>query len=328
LELQGQFVGWDGVLWFIGRRGLLAFHLATGEWQPQRQGISEVYCIFGARDGTLLVNSDLGPGFWDPDTGHWQPLAPEGEGDQILPDGAALEREGQSVWLAELFVQAPGVEEPPRLHYFFEPGVEPQRFDLTPPAEWEIHQLLPQSVGSTLWFAGNRGFLSYNPAVDQWGVFELGGGSLYFMQVRQREQTVWFITDTDLGQFDTNVGTFTLIPLPALPSSQAALTVTPDAVWLLANEALYWRGLDGGRWTMVNISAPCLTGATQLAFWNGALWMGGAHGVGRVHPPASAWECFTPADGMLDAAFEQIFPLDDALWFHHPWRGLWRYKEH
>jgi hypothetical protein len=31
---------------------------------------------------------------------------------------------------------------------------------------------------------------------------------------------------------------------------------------------------------------------------------------------------------MLDAEFAQIFPTDDALWFSHPWYGLWRYKGH
>jgi hypothetical protein len=139
---------------------------------------------------------------------------------------------------------------------------------------------------------------------------------------------VWFVTDVDMGQFDINAGTFFFTPLPASPSSQVALAVTPEAIWLLVDGALYWRTPEGTRWTMVNISAPCLVEANQLVFWSGTLWMGGTHGVGRVSPPASAWECFTPADGMLDLEFELIFPVDDALWFLHPWRGLWRYKEH
>lgn len=326
LGSRGQIVGHDDVLWFAGQNGLLSFYLATGEWQWQRDGVGAAYSILGERDGALLINSDLGPGFWEPDTGRWQPLSPQEEGDRLSPDGAASEREGASLWLVELLFEGPDVEEPPHLLYFYEPDAEPQQFALAPPADWRIHQMLPQSVGNTLWFVGNRGFLSYNPAVDQWGVFELPGASLPGRYAQLGEQVVWFITDTDLGRFDTNTGTFTLAPLPVFPISQGALAAAPEALWLLADGALYWRALGGDGWTMVNSTALCLSEATQLVYWDGALWMGGAHGVGRVKPPASAWECFSPADGMLDAEFAQIFPTDDALWFSHPWYGLCRYK--
>jgi len=348
LGLQGQIVGQEDTLWFTGQNGLLSFHLATGEWRSERRGVGAVYRILGERGGALLVDSDLGVGFWEPvpqttrdvstpqttrgvsNTGRWQPLAPVGGSGRIFPDGAALEEGTQSVWLSELLLRGPGVEEPPRLLYFSEPGVEPRRFELVPPAGWDIYQLLPHPIGGTLWFVGSRGFLSYNPAVDQWGVFEPEGGFPHRRYIQQRENTVWFITDTDLGQFDTNTGVFALTPLPDLSSSQLgpALAVAPDALWLLLDGALYQGNLDGSDWVLAPAMDPCLDEATQLAFWNGALWMGGTHGVGRLDLAAGRWECFTPAGGMLDAEFEQIFPTDDALWFSHPWRGVWQKINH
>jgi hypothetical protein len=325
--LQGQPVGHDETLWFTGQQGLLTFGLVSGEWWVQRQGVRAVYRILGERGNQLLVDSDLGPGFWEPETGRWQPLAPEAAAEGIFPDNAALERDGPSVWLTEHLQGTAEAEEPPHLLYFFEPGAEPHRFDLTPPAGWTVDRLLPQSIGNTLWFVGNRGFLSYNPAVDQWGVFELPGESLAILHVQLLGSVVWFITGSDVGQFDTTTGALTLIPLPAAPVSVGALAVAPDAIWLLADRALYWRVPGEGEWTMVNSAAPCLADATHLVYWNGAVWMGGAQGVGRVEPPASAWHCVRPVDGMLDAEFAQIFPAGGELWFSHPWYGLWYYRE-
>ena len=283
------------------------------------------YHILGERAGALLINSDSGPGFWEPDAGRWEPLALLGEGEWRSPDGAALERDGASVWLVSFRRGEPGAENLSRLLYYSDPAAEPQQFELTFPVGWTVLSLLPQSVGNTLWFAGDRGFLSYNPAVDQWGVFELVEESLSIRHVQLLGQTVWFITEVDLGQFDTTTGAFSLVPLPLPSFSHGTLAVAPEALWLLVDGALFWRTPDGGEWTMVNITAPCLAEATHLAYWDGSLWMGGAAGVGWVKPPASAWGCFTPTHGMLDTEFEELFPLDDALWFSHPWYGLWRY---
>jgi len=246
-----------------------------------------------------------------------------------LPDGAALDPDAQSVWLAELLLGSPEAEAEaqPRLLYFSEPGMEPQRYDLNPPAGWQVHQLLPYPIGNTLWFIGNLGFLSYNPAIDQWGVFELESEYLYLRALHQSEHIVWFMTDTQLGRFDTNTGTAELIALPALPNSPPALAVTPDTLWLLLDSALYFSHTAGQDWSPVELAAPCLDQASQLAYWHGTLWMGGAHGVGQLNPAGSGWRCYASVDGMLDTEFDQIYPTDDALWFGHSWRGLWRYKD-
>lgn len=327
LGLQGQIVGHDDVLLFTGKQGLLTFNLVSGEWRSLRQSLRAVYRIMGERSGQLLVDTDQGPGLWAPELQSWQLLAPEGTAEQILPGDAALERDGPGVWLTERSIGGTDTEGPPHLLYFLEPGAEAQRFELAPPAGWTIYQLLPRSIGNTLWFAGNRGFLSYNPAVDQWGVFEVAGDSLSILHVQLLESVVWFVTQSDLGQFDTNTGVITLTPLPSAPVSGAALAIAPNATWLLADRALYWRAPDDGDWTMVNSTAPCLEDATRLVYWSGAVWLGGAHGVGRVEPPASAWHCLGPADGMTDAEFAQILPLGDTLWFSHPWYGVWFYRE-
>jgi hypothetical protein len=322
LDLQGQIVGHDETLWFTSAHGLLSFDLATGLWQPVGEAPRAIYRILGEQAGALLVNSDAGPGFWEPDSSHWEPLALIGEGEWRSPDGAALERDGTSIWLIKF---QPAADERPHLLYYSEPAAAPQQFELSFPAGWTAYRLLPQSVGNTLWFVGDRGFLSYNPAVDQWGVFELAGASLSLRHVQLLGGTVWFITDFDLGQFDTATGTFSLIPLPIPSFSHGALAVTAEALWLLVDGAFFWRAPDGVEWTMVNITAPCLAEATELIYWKNALWMGGAAGVGSVEPPASAWLCYSPADGMFDTEFEALFPLPEALWFSHPWYGLWRY---
>jgi hypothetical protein len=326
--LQGQIAGRQNQLFFPGRRGLVAFNLETGEWQTIRRGVGEVRRILGIRDGILLIDSDLGPGFWNPDQDYWRPLAPVGGTGQIIPDAAALEPGTKSVWLAELLLRGPGVEGPPRLLYFTEPGVEPQRFDLHPPTDWQVFQLLPQPAGNTLWFIGNRGFLSYNPAIDQWGVFEIMN-ELYPMvrTFHQAGDTVWFVTESDLGQFNTTTGGHTLTPLPVDVASTAALDTTEESIWLLLNGALY-RGDPGSfDWRQIEAAAPCLDEADQLTVWHGAVWVGGRHGVGRLDPDAGSWTCYTPASGMLDQEFQQMIPTTDSLWFSHPWYGVWRYKE-
>lgn len=328
LGLQGEILGRGDTLWFPGRNGLLTFHLETGRWSSPLPEMNAIYRILGTRDGTLLVNSNIGPGFWNPDTGELQTIMPAGEQlDPSLVQGAALEKGAQSIWIAEALPEEPGGEAAPRLLHFIDAGVAPQPFELTPPSNWTIVLLLPQSIGGTLWFVGDRGFLSYNPAVNQWGVFEVASGPFQVRQVQQKENIVWFLTDSDLGKFDTNTGELSLIALPVPPYSLVTLAVGAEAVWLLADRFLYWSVPGLTEWTQVNSTAPCLVNASQLAFWNGALWMGGANGVGRVQPPASAWECFTPADGLLDAEFEQIVAANDALWFANPQRGLWRYRE-
>jgi streptogramin lyase len=326
--LQGQIAGRENQLFFPGRSGLVAFNLETGEWQTIRQGVGEVRRILGTRDGTLLIDSDLGPGFWHPDQDYWRPLAPVGGSGQITPDAAALEPGGKSVWLAELLLRGPGVETPPRLLYFTEPGVEPRRFDVHPPTDWQVFQLLPQPVGNTLWFIGNRGFLSYNPAIDQWGVFEVMDELFPMLRAfYQAGDTVWFVTTTDLGQFNTTTGSYSLTPLPASAEGSAALAITPETVWLLLGSGLF-RGQPGSSdWVQVEASAPCLDEDYLLAYWHGSLWAGGSHGVGRLDPARETWACYTPASGMLDQEFEQIIPTADALWFSHLWYGVWRYEE-
>ena len=339
LMLQGQIACYGEILLFTGQNGLLVFELDAGEWRSWRWGEkpNAVHQVLGQQDGALLVSSDLGVGFWEPATGDWQPVMPVGESERLLPDGASLDSGAPSVWLIEQLHGAPGVEAAPRLLLLTEPGVEPQRFELVPPADWSLFQLLPESTGNTLWFAGSRGFVSYSPAVDQWGIFELDTESFNLEHVQQHGHLVWFITDTDLGQFDTNTGTFYLSPLPVAGGSQPALAVTADAVWLLVDGLLYRGEPDGSRWVPVDTTAyTCLSEATRLAYWSGALWLGGVHGVGRLEEvallqpaqDASNWECYTPAEGMLDAEFEQIIPTDDALWFSHRWFGLWRYTNH
>jgi hypothetical protein len=326
--LQGQIAGSENQLFFPGRSGLVAFNLETGEWQTIRRGVGEVRQILGARDGALLIDSDLGPGFWDPDEDYWRPLAPVGGSGQIAPDAAAMEPATKSVWLAEFLLRGPGVEAPPRLLYFTEPGVAPQRFDLNPPTDWEVYQLLPQPVGNTLWFIGNRGFLSYNPAIDQWGVYEITAER--FARVRTFRQTgsaVWFVTDTDVGQFNTTTGTHTLIPLPVTPTSSAWVVATPETIWLLLDGTLFRGEGESGDWVQMETAAPCLDEASQLAFWQDALWMGGGYGVGRLVPGEDRWLCYTPATGMLDQEFQRLVPTEDGLWFSHTWYGVWRYQE-
>jgi len=326
--LQGQMVGWENQLFFPGRAGLATLNMETGEWQTIQRRVSEVRRILGARDGALLIDSNLGPGFWDPDEGFWRPLAPVGGSGQIAPDAAALERTSKSVWLAELLLRGPGVEAPPRLLYSTVPGVEPQRFDLNPPTDWQILQLLPQPVGNTVWFIGNRGFLSYNPAIDQWGVYEIMNDLFPIVRTfRQAGNTVWFVTDTDLGQFSTTTGAHTLIPLPATVTLSVSVAATPATVWLLLDGTLYRGDGESGDWVQIEAAAPCLDKASQLAFWQGTLWMGGSYGVGRLEPDGGRWLCYTPATGMMDQEFEQLVPTEDALWFSHSWYGVWRYRE-
>jgi hypothetical protein len=326
--LQGEITGHENTLYFPGRSGLVAFSLETGEWQTIRRRVGEVRRVLGERGGALLIDSDLGPGFWNPDEDYWRPLAPVGGPGQITPDAAALEPGTTSVWLAELLLQGPGVEAPPRLLYFTEPGVQPQRFELNPPTDWQVFQLLPHPVGNTLWFIGNRGFLSYNPAIDQWGVYEIMAELFAMMRTyRQDGSTVWFVTETDLGQFDTTTGNSTLTPLPVTPVLSASLAAAPETIWVLLNGTLY-RGQPGSaQWEPVQGAAPCLDEADQLAYWDGTLWMGGAHGVGRLDPDLDTWMCYTPASGMLDEQFAQITPTQDSLWFAHPWYGAWRYSD-
>jgi streptogramin lyase len=232
------------------------------------------------------------------------------------------------VWLAELFLRGPGVEEPPRLLYFTEPGVEPQHFDLAPPTDWQVFQLLPQPVGNTLWFIGNRGFLSYNPAIDQWGVFEIIADLFPMVRAfRQAGEIVWFITENDLGQFNTTTGSHTLTPLPVTSTSSAALAVTPDEVWLLLDGILFRGRPESAEWTQIESGAPCLAEAEQLTVWAGSLWVGGSYGVGRLDPAGEKWKCYSPATGMLDQEFAQLLPAQEELWFAHPWYGIWRYRE-
>jgi hypothetical protein len=327
-SLQGQISGRDNRLFFPTREGLIAFDLETGEWQTLRQGVGEVRQILGARGGALLIDSDLGPGFWNPDDDYWRPLAPVGGSGQISPSSAALEQGAKSVWLLDLRFRELGSEEPPYLLYFTEPGVEPQRFELMPPTDWQVFQLLPQPVGNTVWFIGNRGFLSYNPAIDQWGVYEIAAepytGARAF---HQAANTVWFVTETELGEFDIATGSHTLTPLPVTTSTQAALAATSDEIWLLADDILFHRELDSPDWIQTDAAAPCLDEADQMAWWGESLWVGGVHGVGRLDPDGEIWVCYTPASGMLDQAFQQLVPTQEGLWFGHIWYGVWRYRE-
>lgn len=326
--LQGEIAGHENQLYFPGQSGLVAFNLETGEWQTIRRGVGKVQQVLGARDGALLIDSDLGPGFWDPDQDYWRPLAPVGGSGQILPDAAALEPGSKSVWLAELLLRGPGVEAPPRLLYFTEPGVEPQRFDLNPPTDWQVFQLLPEPVGNTLWFIGDRGFLSYNPAIDQWGVYEIMAELFSIVRTfHQAGNTVWFVTETDLGQFNTTTGNYTQTPLPMTPALSTALAASPETIWLLLNGALFRGQPESSDWVAIEATAPCLDESNQLAYWHGTLWMGGSHGVGRLDPDQQVWMCYTPASGMLDQEFQQIIPTEDSLWFGHTWYGVWRYSD-
>jgi glyoxylase-like metal-dependent hydrolase (beta-lactamase superfamily II) len=84
---------------------------------------------------------------------------------------------------------------------------------------------------------------------------------------------------------------------------------------------------ESGDWVQMETAAPCLDEASQLAFWQDALWMGGGYGVGRLVPGEDRWLCYTPATGMLDQEFQRLVPTEDGLWFSHTWYGVWRYQE-
>ncbi|MBN1319153.1 MAG: hypothetical protein JXA42_26960 [Anaerolineales bacterium] len=326
LEMLGQAAGQSTTLWFAGQNGLLAFYLETGEWRSLRQGLGSVFKILGQRGASLLLDTDLGPGFWEPESDEWKPLAPVGGLGRTSPNGAALDNEGQSVWLAQL-AGNPDDNQQPRLLYYSKPGVEPLHYNITPPAGWEVLELLSRPQGNTLWFVGTHGFLSYNPAVDQWGVYELSENVFLDIHTMNQQGTVvWFATANELGNFDANTGTYSVVPMTVPVTFQLALAVGEDQLWMLADDGLYQGTIDGDEWTMVEISAPCLDQATQLVYWENAWWVGGANGVGRIELQADSWVCFTPANGMMDKEFEQMFPTSNALWFSHPGRGIWRYK--
>ncbi len=344
LNVQGRIEGQGGWLWLPCQNGLLAYNLEADLWHRLQPGTrpGAVHEIVGELNRTLLVDSDQGLGFWDPDSGQWQPLQLPADLGRESPIGVALERGGQSIWLTSLLAVAPGEGHSeatggPQLYYYSEPGARPQQIEMVAPAGWELRQLLPTAVGSTLWFIGDQGFLSYNPAVNQWGVFAAPIDTLPPVRhAQQQENTVWFVTDTDLGRFDMVTGEFLLIPLPSFSmTGHPALAVGSGAVWFLADSALSRTLLDDVEWVLVSAGAPCLNEASQLAMWNEALWVGGALGVGRLDTAADAtgselsdaWTCFSPGDGMLDLEIDQLLPGRNALWFVNREQGVWRYVE-
>lgn len=96
---------------------------------------------------------------------------------------------------------------------------------------------------------------------------------------------------------------------------------------MLLNGTLFRGQADSLDWAQIEASAPCLDEASLLAHWEGSLWIGGSHGVGRLDLDHETWACYTPASGMLDQEFQQLVPTEDALWFGHVWYGVWRYRE-
>ena len=327
LGLQGKILPVANTLWFVGEQGLLSFDLEIGEWQSWRQGVGAVYSIQGERGGTLLVRTDLGPGFWEPGSGHWQPLAPVGGQIQEFPAQAAMDQTAQSVWLADLTQEVTENTVLPILLYYQRPGVEPQRFEVAPPAGWRLLRMLPDSMSNTLWFLGSRGFLSYNVAINQWGVFEIDDElGARVQDVQQLANQVWFVTDTELGQFDTTTGAYSLLDLPASSSGQAMLALSPDVVWVLLNNSLFGWSPAEGNWDSLELGAPCLDEATSLAYWQNALWLGGTNGVGRSDLAGGGWICYASGNGMLDNEFATLYPSDNALWFSHPVYGIWRFQ--
>jgi ligand-binding sensor domain-containing protein len=112
---------------------------------------------------------------------------------------------------------------------------------------------------------------------------------------------------------------------PQLSGRVMDVVVADDAIYAIREDA-YFR-LAGGKWTGPE-RAPALSRLGRLgraALADGALWLGGERGIGRLDVATGAWTYFTSPGELPPGPIRAILPAGDDVWIANA-AGAFRFR--
>jgi hypothetical protein len=319
LAPQGDLSFAPDVAWLPTRSGLYALDLGTGKWTPH------------ARldlPGTIASAQRAGDGLFDPIAGTWKLIPAPPDRGQLRQPTIALQADGSQMWVLSpsLGLTTPGTIAPELWEY----GRTGEQFEIQGsaipiPPDLHLGYLLPLVDEGRLWFAGRDGLAARRLQDGAWETYPLQSAAGYLTGAAQEPGAIWLLSGGEtLVRFDTRQRAVEMQTIP-FGRNWDAIALSPETVWLGGDSTVLLGAKRATkRWTELELDGGCV-GSTLLALAAGdrILWASGESGVAGYDLQTGQQACYQAEDGMMADDPAQIIPDGEAVWFVHPWRGLW-----
>jgi len=354
----------DGdILWLGCRQGFASYNLSNKTWNF-KETISnypaEIYNILAVKNGTLLVDSNLGFGLVIPDKQKWTFIKSLEANDSLW--GSAI-WSGDDIYFIEI-LEAFGIggpSQPPRLWKYN--VLSKSTSQIKTPDDLSLSEIIDLKINNNLWFnSGNEiqefnpvsgEVFSYKPIIEQ-------GKYLTIKDVKKNNNVLWFVSNLGLGSFNLISKEFEILGNPAgikFPDwGLDHLSIVGNKIWTDASDnpgdGLYIYDLTTKTWkhlTQTNSGLKFdwvrkLTGTTDYLLMTSfgrvdfsqrkrgdvsvittaSTYIYEQYGLNIYDVVNNTWKFFTSEDGMLDGEIGNEYIDGNNVWFVNSKNGVWK----
>ena len=360
-EKQFNFDG--DILWFGCRQGFASYNLSNKTWNFKETRLNypaEIYNILAVKNGTLLVDSNLGFGLVIPDKQKWTFIKSLEASDSLW--GGAI-WSGDDIYFIEILEAfgMGGPSQPPRLWKYN--VLSKSTSQIKTPDDLSLSEIIDLKINNNLWFnSGNEiqefnpvsgEVFSYKPTIEQ-------GKYLTIKDVKKNNNVLWFVSNLGLGSFNLISKEFEIVGNPTgikFPDwGLEHLSIVGNKIWTDASDnpgdGLYIYDLTTKTWehlTQTNSGLKFdwvrkLTGTTDYLLMTSfgrvdfsqrkrgdvsvittaSTYIYEQYGLNIYDVGNNTWKFFTSEDGMLDGEISNEYIDGNNAWFVNGENGVWR----
>jgi len=350
-------------LWLGCRQGFASYNLANKSWdfrETKSNYPAEIFNILAVKDGELLVDSSLGLGLAIPDKQKWTFIKSLEASDSLWGSAAWVGDKIYFVEILEAFGMG-GPSEPPRLwEYDIASKLTNQ---IKTPDDLSLGELVDLKINNNLWFNSGNEIQEYNPVSGEVVSYkpEIEQGKyLTIKDIKKKDNSLWFVSNLGLGNFDLISKKFEIIGNPSgikFPEwGLEHLVIVDNEIWTDASDnpgdGLYVYDLTSKTWkhlTQTNsplrfdwvenlIGTPdylLMSSFGRVDFSQRKRWdvsvITTAHtyvyeqyGLNIYDVVNDDWKFLTSEDGMLDGEVKNMFFDKNSVWFVNDNNGIWK----
>lgn len=359
-DYERQF-NFDGdILWFGCRQGFASYNLSNKTWNF-KETISnypaEIYNILAIKNGTLLVDSNLGLGLAIPDKQKWTFIKLLEIGDSLW--GNAIWN-GDDIYFTEIMEIVISDGPPPKRLWKYN-ILSKLTSQIKIPDNSFLWEIIDLKINDNLWLNFGDEIQEFNPISGE--VFSYKpileeGKRLEINNVKKNNDVLWFVSNLGLGSFNLISKKFEIIGNPIsvkFPDQGllADLFIVGNKIWIRAigfhSDGVYVYDLTTKTWehlTQTNSGLKLgwvqgLTGTTNYILITSLgtidpsqkkrgkiienVIIEGNHiyqqyGLNIYDVANNTWKFFTSEDGMLDSQITNMHVDGNDVWFvNNPW---------
>ena len=349
----------DGnILWFGGRQGFARYDLSNKTWdfkETRSRYPAEIYNILSAKDGMLLVDSNLGLGLVMPDEQKWTFIV-SFEASNSMWGGAVWN--GNDIYFVEILgAFGYGGAHESRLWEYNIPSKTISQ--IKTPNGLVLGKIIELKTNNILWFNAENKILEFDLSSGQITSYEAKisqENDFAITDIKTNNDVLWFASSLGLGRFDLISRKYEIIENPLgnkFPDGNfdhlftvgnkiwADASFSPVYVYDLTTKT--WEYLikknSGLKFDLVAnlfgttdyllLSSVGRFDLSQVKTGVSSIYMGSKHvyqqyGLNIYDMKNIVWKYFTSEDGMLDGYIENIIIDGNNAWFVNGKSGIWK----